>query len=455
MGESRVIAVADLMVDPRNPRLEEGLTTQLDALHSMLRHLGKKILVLAADIVENGINPTERLIVMPSEEDPLRYTVLEGNRRVTALKVLESPKLAEGILSKSAVAKLQDLGRAYASRPINHLDCWLVNRREDAVHWMRVRHEAGTEGAGIVSWGATEKQRFASWRGGAPTAAIQIMNLVLEHGGLDEKTRSKVRDVPTSSFMRVVQNPYAAAQLGVQYTRRTGELKTLYPEAEIAKGFTRLLRDLADENITSRSINRAEDIRNYVDSFEPRERPAPSANLGVARQISTTATPDTTSTGVTSTGVSTSGTATKPRKALVPSSTKLKVDNARLRDVLRELRTLTFENHPNAIAVLLRVFVELSVDHYLSTKLSKTEQELDGMKLREKLISSANALQQSGQINSSQYDAVRHAAQDQLLLATALKTFHAYVHNRYVMPKSGDLRAAWDELEPFLTAIWS
>ena len=59
MPEHRQVPVADLNLDARNPRLEEGLTTQLDALHSMLRHLGKKILGLAEDLVSYGINPTD------------------------------------------------------------------------------------------------------------------------------------------------------------------------------------------------------------------------------------------------------------------------------------------------------------------------------------------------------------------------------------------------------------
>ena len=158
-------------------------------------------------------------------------------------------------------------------------------------NWMTLRHEAGQEGAGVVPWGATEKQRFASWRGGAPTAALQVIQLVTEHGNLTDADKEKVRDVPTSSFMRVLQTPDAAKALGVQYTRKTGELRTLYPEPEVAKGFTRLLRDLATGKVNSRAINKADDIRGYVARFKPSDLPSRTKSLPAPRPLTLSAQP--------------------------------------------------------------------------------------------------------------------------------------------------------------------
>lgn len=52
---------------------------------------GKKLLRLANHIAENGLDPTELQLVTPDGDS--NYVVLEGNRRLTALKLLQKPDL--------------------------------------------------------------------------------------------------------------------------------------------------------------------------------------------------------------------------------------------------------------------------------------------------------------------------------------------------------------------------
>lgn len=100
----RNVPVANLLLDAENPRLPGGYHTQRDTIHAVLRAEGAKTLALAGDVAEHGISPTERLAVIASETERGRFVVLEGNRRVTALRLLAEPSLATGFLASGSQA---------------------------------------------------------------------------------------------------------------------------------------------------------------------------------------------------------------------------------------------------------------------------------------------------------------------------------------------------------------
>ena len=66
-------------------------------------------MALAKDIVNYGMNPTELSIVMPLNDDLRRYVVLEGNRRLTALKALENPEWLVGAMQPGEVEEMRRL----------------------------------------------------------------------------------------------------------------------------------------------------------------------------------------------------------------------------------------------------------------------------------------------------------------------------------------------------------
>src|ERR1700687_5562153 len=97
--EAKPVAIepADLLIDIKNPRIPLEVSGQREALRALAEDQKERLVVLADHIVtHHQLNPAELPIVMRSEEQPKRYTVLEGNRRLTALRVLEAPELFRG-----------------------------------------------------------------------------------------------------------------------------------------------------------------------------------------------------------------------------------------------------------------------------------------------------------------------------------------------------------------------
>src|SRR2546430_179891 len=108
MAEVVNIATADLLFDENNPRLSAPQPSQQDAALELTRQQGDNIVRLAADIVDNGLDPMMLTAVIASGDRRKRYTVLEGNRRLLALRALETPALISPALSSNSQTKLSN-----------------------------------------------------------------------------------------------------------------------------------------------------------------------------------------------------------------------------------------------------------------------------------------------------------------------------------------------------------
>jgi hypothetical protein len=138
MPDTFPISVADLMIDEANPRLGQPNVGQREAQRELARLQQTKILKLAEDIIRYGVNPSDLPIVMPF--DQRRYVVLEGNRRLVALRSLENPDSMVGALTAAVLNAMRKLSISYQQNPIESINCLVVKDREEARHWIELRH---------------------------------------------------------------------------------------------------------------------------------------------------------------------------------------------------------------------------------------------------------------------------------------------------------------------------
>ena len=85
------LSPVNLQLDPKNPRIPhsgEDLS-QPELIADLVEN--EKVYDLAKSIADNGYYPIEALIIVQENKEKL---VLEGNRRLAALKLLISPEAA-------------------------------------------------------------------------------------------------------------------------------------------------------------------------------------------------------------------------------------------------------------------------------------------------------------------------------------------------------------------------
>src|SRR5205823_5874406 len=72
------------------------------------------------------------------------------------------------------------------------------------------------------------------------------------------------------------------------------------------------------------------------------------------------------------------------RRTLIPRDCYLTVSNAKIAEITKELRGLVVADFPHSVSVLFRVFLEQSVDHYLTTGGISLEEAVGSGRKRDK-----------------------------------------------------------------------
>lgn len=437
MAEAKVVSPADLLFDPENPRLSQPNIGQREAWRALATLLDRKLLKLAEDIVGFGLSPSDLPILMPSGDDTSRYIVLEGNRRLAALKSLENPEGIVGAVPQATLMEMRRLAREYQKAPIEEILCSVVKKRADADHWIKLRHSGWSEGAGVIPWGSDEASRYRA-RTGEIEPHTQALNFLEVRGDLALEMRRKI---PATSFRRLIETPAVRAKIGIEIEK--GELRLLADPAKVAKALLYIINDLVSGSTRVKDIYHQPQRAAYADKL-PKE-----IVVKPVKGLDTPATPPAKPKPTQPKQLPKS----KPRDILIPRECVLKITDARIRDIEDELRRLSLTGYPNAVSVLFRVFLELSADAHI------TGRKLSGItvdhSLSKKLLAVTADLIAQKKLTQHQATPVRRACERDSFLAPSVTLMHNFVHNPNVFPAGGDLRAYWNSLQPFVMAMWS
>ena len=144
------VAVTNLHLDPKNPRL--GRETQARAPREIVQYLFEhdKAAEVAESIAGRGYFPNEPLLVI--NEDG-RLVVVEGNRRLAALKALREPGLLEGPKQR----QLERLSRKITDlQTISIVPITIAPNRRSTDRQIAGRHI----GTPVLAWQAENRASF-------------------------------------------------------------------------------------------------------------------------------------------------------------------------------------------------------------------------------------------------------------------------------------------------------
>jgi len=461
--KERIVTVPVLFLDPKNPRIPElGPTpTQRQIAAELLQH--DNVYELAKDITQLGYFPTEVLIGVEENGEQI---IVEGNRRLAALKFLLSPELAPD----SWVKRFRLLATRMNAENIRRVRVIFAASREAAAPLIINRHtQTGVERwkpaqqakylRTLMSPGMSldEAAQFFGMTRGQLTDNLRTDTMYRIACSLDlpEDVRTIARDpraFNASTLERLVQSPLATDFLGISFDEH-GRITGRLHEDEFRKAFGRMVTDIVRGHIDTRKLNSSKEITTYLDTLGT-DRPdrkrhgsfTSDSLLGKPEQPQPTAK-----------GVPKRRTAGRASQYLVPSGLKCELKSPRIKELFQELRRLKVSQYPNACGVLLRIFLELVIGYHMD-KTGKIKPLLAAAKLKNKGPDWYPTLRQllDAVLKDSAFvvSPLARKALNKMISddnhPLSLDQMDQFVHNRYVAPTEKELRKFWAILEPLL-----
>ena len=459
---TKFLSVTRLHLDEKNPRLGQATTGR--APREIVQYLfdHDKALEVANSIVTRGYFANEPLLAVP---DGRNYVVVEGNRRLAALKALREPEILSG-RSGRAIERLACRADLEA---ISRVPVVIAPDRRATDRLLAGRHI----GTPVRAWRAENRANFilSKLREGysndqlrielgfkpqdiqaaRQTRAIAEITYSLD---LPDEIKAEIdsRNVKLfSTLERVFESSVGRRYLKIEPDPDYGFRGTT-TKKQFLRAFSHLVKDIVQGKETSRSLNTNDDIRDY---FRKRNRDAiavskrgrfvPEDIIRKRRR----ATPRKASPKEKEKQIS---------QTVLPKDFKIRVGNDRLVDIRKELIKLKRSDFPNAGTVLLRVFLELAIIDYLERtgRLDRMIQKLkqknrlprNGVPSMTDLIKEITSVAQE-RLSRREAQKVERALRRDPAAAFSLGDLNTFVHCTD-LPSDRDILQFWNRTESLL-----
>ena len=211
MSDFEDLNIKRLEFDKENPRLPKTVAPKDSEI---IKYLASKtgIADLMTSIGVNDFFPGEAIVVTPSQDD--KYTVLEGNRRLAALRLLQNPEEAGNIRSITRAAE-------EAKYKPTKIPVHVVESRDDALQYLGFRHISGVQRWDPLAKARYLKLLFEQLSGEPEQRCIEVAR---EIGSKRDAVRRNLdalaayEAIEKSDFFRIEDLDEGSFQFGVFYT---------------------------------------------------------------------------------------------------------------------------------------------------------------------------------------------------------------------------------------------
>lgn len=354
---------------------------------------------LTESLLDSGYLPTENILVQKGTGARPALVVKEGNRRISALKLIHGIIPIDGLsVPQNIVKSITDLSAAWKRDNLN-VPCAIYEPEEAAVvNRIRSLTHGKGEKAGRDDWTAVARARHNRDENGVAEPALDLLEDYLEHGQnhTDHQAQRWAGDYPLSVLEEAMKRiaPRVGASNGPN-------LAKLYPKIEYRSEVEDIVRDIGLQIIRFDSLRHGDVATDY--GIPPDHSPESGGSKGgkAGTKAGAGASGSGTTSGASGGGTKGSGTSTGTNsggdtKAAAGTSGGKKISAVAIHDpkqvtrtlkkfspkglnrekvvsLLIEIKNLKLEKNPIAFCFLLRSMFEISAKAYC------TDHKADGL----------------------------------------------------------------------------
>lgn len=471
----------NLHLDTENPRTDIGKKiTESGVVKELMK---EDVLVLSKDIAENGFLAASILMVV---EENKNQVVIDGNRRLLAVQILQNPEIIKNSVSKKEFEQIQKISKDL-SEDLSTLSGVLYPNRKEAEKEMAKMHLAGIA---VKSWKLIRQCRYFQKRLakekdlsidtlaellGIDKSRVKKNVKTYQLYGLAKDKLSKIQNHEgksiynddiflTDKFQRLVVNEEGERFLGYSFSNESQKIE-IENEKTFLQRLKQSLEKLYDKDFSAQfSVNdRLNFFKTIQSSFLNTKEYKKQLNILKEKQESGQTPMFDLDIGKFNNSISEVEKIERsdkiPRGLFLPSQVPYKLGNKQLQKLYDELKDPSILTFPNATHDLLRSFLECSLVAYLKhDNIKKYSDVLQKKKKNQKNLNLTDILSYLAKdVNSPiKEKSVRDIAWQLISDDHAIysvERMNLVNHNENWFSIEKDVRDTWSKAEPLFKII--
>lgn len=486
--EEVTVDIVNVRLDPRNVRLDlpEGVP-ESDIVQDLFTN--EKALALVEGITKVGLLTHEVPIVVERDGE---LTVVEGNRRVAALKAIQNPYLAP-----DHQARISKLAQAVPDREaLRRITVKRAPTQDDADQLIAALHTGNQR----VAWSPARQAAFFQAQLDAGKSAEQ---LIAQYPTIDVRkfiTRSKIlelfrnveytdpalrdyvrkRRFPVSTLARLYENDKFLELVGISLGDQADGVTLTVSSTVFARVATKIVSDIRDGNINTRTLNKTsseryveymDELRDLLNEYDDPTSGSAGADADTHSNGANPGAPRSHADGSARSDGSERGeggsseksdSGSEKAKPFPPKRNYLNTDNLvvptsfppSIHEIVKELGAINIQRFPNATLDLLRTFLEKTIKAYaevLGEDIKKDSNEKGFVYLSNCLIWLEDHFKTTGQ--TAYIQPVQKIRGGRYGFVGSKAHLDATNHNHQIFAVPDDVRECWATIEGVMKAV--
>lgn len=251
-----LISINDILINPENPRhnpvmaLDETIVMQQLISSTKEANAMHKLIV---DIYTNGWFP-QSIITVTYDEKRGKYIAWDGNRRITALKILQNPNLINALnyFNYTQKRNILNLSKKITDASFFTISCFVALNFEECANYIKSIHTTDT---GALKWNSIAIRRFEDKLG--------LKNVFTQLQGYCPEAFSNINsNFPVSKFEKI-----AHSKIGKEFLRidiNDGRVIPLTDLDTLTTKVSKIINDIQNGRVTTNTISSTRKIKDYL-----------------------------------------------------------------------------------------------------------------------------------------------------------------------------------------------